>query len=309
MINTNLIDTEIENDYKCHNNKKIVLFDIVEKNIIWDNSYTEDVGEWVGIIHITPVPKNLQAMVPKFLNIQTVLDNDKFISMLDRCKGLILLSKYLKDYLSHKLPENIPLKFIKHPVSLNTDKFNFNKFKCKKKFKIISIGQQLRYLTTIYRLNTIHEKLWLPGINRRVTDWHNLVLKEARFLGVEDIVNQNLNNVTIQRLNIKQYDKVITENIVVIHLINASANNGVLEMISTNTPFFINYIPPVVDYLGEDYPLYFNEIEEVEEIINNHNLLLDKFKKTNTYLQNLDKSDITTEHFNNEMFKLINDIK
>ena len=226
--------------------------------------------------------------------------------MLDRCKGLILLSKYLKDYLSERLPDSIPLKFIKHPVCLNTEKFNFARFKCKKKFKIISIGQQLRYLTTIYRLKTHHDKLWLPGIVRRITDWHTLVLKESKFLGFEDIINENLNTVAIQRLNIKQYDKTIIENIVVIHLINASANNGILEMISTHTPFFVNYIPPVVDYLGEDYPLYFNEIEEIEEIINNHNLLLARFNKAHIYLEKLDKYDITTDYFNSEMLKFIN---
>jgi hypothetical protein len=302
LINTSIVST---GETSRNNNNLIELFDIAEKNIVWDDSNTNYVKQWVGIIHITPINKEHKKLVPKFLDVQHFLGNTKFIHMMDRCKGLIVLSNYLKNYLEDVLPGNIPILSVKHPTCLNIDnKFNFNRFKCKGKFKLISLGQQLRFTTTIYRIKTSFEKIWLPGIPRKVPEWHNIVKREAKELGILDEIN--FDEVAIQRLNIKQYDRVITENIVIIHLINASANNAILEMISTTTPFFINKIEPVVEYLGEEYPLYFEEIQDIEYIINNRKLLIEKYKQTHEYLINIDKSDLSTEHFNSELLKFIN---
>ena len=49
----------------------------------------------------------------------------------------------------------------------------------------------------------------------------------------------------------KEYDDLITKNIVIINLINASANNSILELIASETPFFINRILPVEEYVGK----------------------------------------------------------
>ena len=302
LINTEIINTEMKP--KTNNNLNELL-DIAEKNIVWDNSNTNYIKDWVGIIHITPIENEHTGLVPKFLDIKNFLSNDKFINMLDRCRGIVVLSNYLKKYLENVLPGNIPIKSLKHPTCLNINNlFNINRFKCKKVYKLISLGQQLRFKTTIYRIKTHHEKIWLPGIGRKKSEWANIIIKEAKTLGVFDEIN--FEDVLIQRLNIKQYDKIITENIIVIHLINASANNAVLEMIVTNTPFFVNKIEPVVEYLGEEYPLYFNEISEIGEIINDRNKLHSLFEQTNHYLKNIDTSDLSTDHFNSELLKFIN---
>ena len=71
---------------------------------------------------------------------------------------------------------------------------------------------------------------------------------------------------------------------------NASANNAVVELISLNIPFFINKLDAIMEYIGEDYPLYFNSISELEQIINNKKLLVKKIIKAYNYLSKLNKT-------------------
>ena len=49
----------------------------------------------------------------------------------------------------------------------------------------------------------------------------------------------------------------------------------------------------VVEYLGDDYPLYYNNLDEVDNLILDEN----KIHEAHLYLKNLDKSDISVEHF------------
>ena len=68
-------------------------------------------------------------------------------------------------------------------------------------------------------------------------------------------------NVAIKYTNtFKEYDQLLEKNIVFIELIDASANNTILECIVRNTPIIVNKIEPVVEYLGDDYPLYFENL-------------------------------------------------
>ena len=107
-------------------------------------------------------------------------------------------------------------------------------------------------------------------------------------------------------LSRNKYDHYITTNIIIIDLRNASANNSILEMIVTETPFFVNRLSSVEEYLGTDYPLYFSNATEIEEIINYPNIMIDKYTEAHQYLRKLDKSDITHQHFNSELLRLIN---
>jgi hypothetical protein len=46
-----------------------------------------------------------------------------------------------------------------------------------------------------------------------------------------------------------------------------AANNILLECMARGTPIIINPLPSVLEYLGEDYPLYATTIHEAEEIL------------------------------------------
>jgi hypothetical protein len=60
----------------------------------------------------------------------------------------------------------------------------------------------------------------------------------------------------------EHYDRMLSCNIVFLDLYDSSANNTIVECIVRNTPLIVNRHPAVVEYLGKDYPLYFDTIEE-----------------------------------------------
>ena len=100
--------------------------------------------------------------------------------------------------------------------------------------------------------------------------------------------------------NFKEYDELLEKNIAFIDLYDSAANNTVLECIVRNTPLIVNRTPGVVEYLGEDYPLYFDNLEEVDSLLD-----LEKLKSGHEYLKNMYKEDITMEHFFDKFIKVI----
>lgn len=95
---------------------------------------------------------------------------------------------------------------------------------------------------------------------------------------------------TLDRVSNKDYDKLLTENIVFLNLIDASAVNTLIECIVRCTPILINKLPAVTELLGNDYPLYINE--NVTELFT-ENKILEAYR----YLEKLSKEPLTIEYF------------
>ncbi len=305
-IITNLINNNIVSNDNLYNiiNNNILLIDIVEKYFLWEKREEPIKNDWVGIIHIVPNTPNYM----RNIQIENLLNNEFFQKSLIKCKGIIVLSNYLFNYLAYKLP-NIKLKHIKHPTSINnTKKFNLEKIISNiqtKKIKVIQLGSQLRFLSSIYKIKSNYKKLWLPG--RKDTELLYYWLSRECSVYDVSITDKERKDVTLYYTqNFDEYDSIILNNIIVIHLINASANNAILELMSFNIPFFVNKLDAVIEYIGNDYPLYFNSIYEIENIINNKNLLIKKMKEASLYLENINKNDISCSYFNSEMLSFIN---
>jgi hypothetical protein len=66
----------------------------------------------------------------------------------------------------------------------------------------------------------------------------------------------------------------------------------VLECIVRKTPIVVNKLPGVVDYLGENYPLYFSELEDVPALLTEEKLL-----EAHEYLKTMDCADVEIDYF------------
>lgn len=87
------------------------------------------------------------------------------------------------------------------------------------------------------------------------------------------------------------YDTLLTENIVFLKMVDASAVNTLIECIVRNTPVIVNPLPAITEILGEDYPLYFNETSEIPEFT------LETINSAYLYLVNMDKSMLRIQQF------------
>ena len=284
---TNLMNN---NFYSEHSN--YYFFDIIEEYFLWRTDYICKT-KWGGFIHLT-------ATTPEYLentcNINTMFNNNNFIESLKYCFIIFTLSEYSKKQVLvnlNKLNINIKVIVVKHPIN-NALLFDIKKYNINNCKTIIQIGQQLRMVSSIYRFNiNNHSKMWLTGMKN---------IKLAKQMLIDEIehlkLDINISNVQITYIdNYDLYDILLSKNIVFIHLFDASANNTVIECIIRNTPIIVNRLEAVEEYLGKNYPLYFNNLDELNELITFSNI-----EKAYKYLVALDKSELTFGHFNNNVF-------
>jgi hypothetical protein len=90
----------------------------------------------------------------------------------------------------------------------------------------------------------------------------------------------------------EEYDGFLDKNVVFIDLIDSAANNTVLECIVRNTPIVLNRTAGVVEYLGTDYPLYFDSLDDVERLVS-----LENIERAHVYLKTIDKGQFTLDTF------------
>jgi polysaccharide pyruvyl transferase WcaK-like protein len=124
-----------------------------------------------------------------------------------------------------------------------------------------------------------------------------------------DILEEKENKVNIiNTLNNEEYDKLLSNHIVFLNLIDASAVNTLIECVVRNTPILINKLPAIVEILGDDYPFYYDNMQEASEKVDNIKLIENTYKYMNLYL---DKNNFKIEKFildieNSCIYKCIN---
>jgi hypothetical protein len=226
-------------------------------------SCTNITKPWVGILHY---PEFIEEMnYESFEAFPNILKSKTLIESIQHCKCIITLSQHLQIYVNKILEEynyNIPVKILYHPSDFNCKLFNYNSFNKNRKKKLIQIGFWMRKGTTIYKVQSHKfEKYWLPGGEYWKTMFSTIYSDFDNYLNDESVVIK-------MYLSNEEYDNLLSKNLVLLDVFNSSANNTVLECIVRNTPLIVNQHPAIVEYLGIQYPLYFNSIDELNTIIN-----------------------------------------
>ena len=129
-------------------------------------------------------------------------------------------------------------------------------------------------------MKTTYPKKWLPG--------RKDVVSTVQIEYVDDF---------------ETYDTILCSNIIVIPLLAASANNSVLEIIAMNIPAFVSRLPSTEEYLGNEYPMFFQNKEEVEAMLIDETKMHALYEKTHDYLKKMDKSDLSMETFQTNVIK------
>jgi len=98
--------------------------------------------------------------------------------------------------------------------------------------------------------------------------------------------------------NFTDYDNLLKHNIVILDLWGATANNAILEIMALTIPANVRRIPSTIEYLGEDYPMFFDNKADIEhEISQDPVLLINRLKRAHYYLQNIKMEKLTLEYF------------
>lgn len=261
-----------------HHPDGVCLDAFIERTFCWDPTGIKPYDyPWIGFIH---VPPNMPDWFFCEQSNETIFSTEAWRLSEPFCKGLFTMSNYHRQYLQKRL--NIPVYDLVFPSEIPELTWSWDKFVANPNKKIIQIGWWLRMLHAIYRLpKTDYQKVFLNVEHDSIP----LLMKKEKQLLIEEGVFRDDMYQTVTTLNFlpdAEYDQLLCENLVLIYLYDASANNTVTECLARNTPLLINPIEPVKEYLGENYPFYYHSFEEAAEKAMN----LELVHQTHQYLVN-----------------------
>ena len=294
MIKNNFYSTDNDTDFD--------FFDMLENQFLWNSNIVCN-NKWSGIIHCTPNTPDYF----KIINIENLFYNANFIHSLQNCFLLFTLSSYITDYLKEKLLNlkiNIPIYTLKLPVvQKEIPFFNLESFLSNNNKLLIQLGQQLRKVSSIYRINSgTYEKLWLTG-TKNFEKMMEILFQELKYLNIDaNTLDTSVKMYYTQTF--EEYDELLTKNVIFIDFFDAAANNAIVECIIRGTPIIVNKVGGIEEYLGENYPLYFNELDEIPEL-----LCDEKIIEAYNYLVKMDKEPLKLSYFlselNNAIYKYL----
>jgi len=107
----------------------------------------------------------------------------------------------------------------------------------------------------------------------------------------------------VNRLTNEEYDNLLSTSIIFIDFKDVAASNSIVECIIRKTPLLVPKLDAIVEYLGEDYPLYFSDIRQIKKILQKDILI-----QTVKYLESRQKI-LQTSFFLKEFQKILAGLK
>lgn len=296
-----------------------IIFDTcVEQTFLWNKDilivdkkipYTEN---WMGIIHHT------FSEHCGVYNLNLLFESQEFLLSLEKCKCLIVMSNYLAKQLSEKLEQNKgitvpPIKVVLHPTEFVNSEFIFNMTNFKK--TVTHVGDFLRNKKEFFNIKTgsINKQYLVPPTKSKDLISNNICCDNVKLScsSWNDIsylssnIDLSCSSIpsdieTIGPYNNDEYDKLLASTIVFINLYDASACNTLIECIVRQTPIIVNRHPAVVEYIGDEYPGLYDNIDDVRSLftmsnivemhkyLKNHPLIKDKLS-IKTFLTNINQ--------------------
>ena len=198
---------------------------------------------WVGFSHETP--RHDYA----FPDIERLQRLDTWKASALYCRGLWVLSSYNKAYWESCRP-SFPVSFVHYPVAEPSLRFSLRAFEAEQEPALLFIGEYLRRRE--------------PFLSLRAPGYRKILVQGAPLRRPESAVAETQQVTRLDRLDETTYDRYLSEGIVFLNLSDAGANTTIVECIARGTPVMVNSVGGVSEYLGRDYPLYYDSLEEAE---------------------------------------------
>jgi hypothetical protein len=277
---------------RLHGAEGVLLDGFIEKKFAWGydpgdkcNGLKPYQEPWIGFVHNPP---NL----PGWFNVnqqapEDILKMQCWQESIEYCQGLFTLSSYLKEWLQPLVP--VPVCNLLHPTEAPRTQFSAQRYLSNRERRLVQVGWWLRKFSSFYRLPVTRLKKTLLNLGGALIE--TVIKKELEFVADKT----RLASVQIvSYLRDDEYDELLSRNIVFLDLYASSANNVIVECIARTTPILVNPLPAVVEYLGSDYPLYFETVEEAARKAEDDALVLGAHEYLKAWGV---RQKITREHF------------
>lgn len=267
----------------CLHGKGLVKLDtFVESNFLWQREQAQVYDRpWVGFVHNPPKMPDLACY--EGLTNQALFERPAWQQSLAHCQGLFCLSEYHKRHLEKQVP--VRVEALVHPTAPPRRSFSFEAFQANPDKLLVQVGVWLRNPLALEKLRTtrlrkVRLHAGIPG--------HQQVLRslgsEANAPSVVDVLPYQDDDA---------YDELLSRNLVFLDLFDASATNTVVECIVRETPLLLKRLPALEEYLGREYPLFYDDLEEAGRKSDDLTLI----RAAHDYLHALPKERFAREQF------------
>lgn len=250
---------------------KYLCVDYIDRVFGWNcKNYIID-NEWFGFWHNPP---NIPLWLDYNYTPSYIIKNQIFKKNSKKCKFIIVFSNYLKKYLENK--SEIPIYNLYHPIPYVNIKWSYNLWLKKKQF--ILVGWWLRKCCLFFSIRVPKDwnKIWL------YSDFYAFKYFRKEY---KELYNGFILDIPkLSCLSKKDYDLCLISSIGFLFVYDTSVNNTLLEFIAYGTPFICNKHPSFVEYLGNDYPLYAENLNDINNIILNIEKNIIQLEKVSEYL-------------------------
>jgi hypothetical protein len=203
---------------------------------------------------------------------------------LPACAGLFTLSEDAAEWLRKATGKRVSVAYL--PSEIPEQIFDFERFVANPEKKIIQIGWWLRRQTAIDHLPIPEDHPLGYQKVRLVAGFASNAREQIDAMRDIEFVRFGFPSPkcgkvqVISHLPNDAYDQLLADNIAMVQLDAANANNVVVECLARATPLLINRLPAVEEYLGRDYPLYFVDLHDAAKLASD----LGRLKAAHQYL-------------------------
>lgn len=249
---------------ELHSDHGTKVISFIEKKFVFGsevgearNGFQQIHEPWIGFVHCPLV-------IPTWFNHdyspEQFFRQEHFQQAMRYCVGLYSLSTPLATWLREQFSG--PVDVVLHPTEPVPRTFSASSWRKRSKRKVIQLGFWLRRLNAIWNLPLPRNYIkTIVGVNQ---PWQkNMLYLEREILGEShddgDVMWHGL-------LSNDAYDELLTSAIVFVDFYDTSANNAIVECIARGIPVVCPPNQAVVDYLGAEYPLYFQSYPHAVEL-------------------------------------------
>ena len=243
---------------------------------------------WAGFVH---APLDVPTWQDASKSLRHVSTLRAWVESLPHCRGLITLSRDLRDRVSELVP-GIPVLALHHPTERSDRHFDFEAY-LQYGQPVVQVGWWLRRLASIHflPLPTPRKHLLIPVDDVLMPRFTAALDAERIHTHAPPFVAWDTN--IIGRLRNDDYDTLLTHSVVFLDLHASVVNNAVIESIVRHTPVLISRLAGAIEYLGDDYPLFFESLDEAAAKAADPDLVL----AAHRYLAAKDTSFLSGERF------------
>jgi len=293
QANNNHMLTSIVNNFYSRN----IISDILNtrKIIFIDNIYayfSKKVvnilnTQWIGILTcFEESPNDI---------IDNILTQFEFNESITNCVGIIVYHSKIPNI---HLIDTVPIKYLKLPCIVRDISFDYNINRDQN--KLCCIGCNIEDITTFCEMEleqTFDKSMeFINNINQ---------LSIPNYI-TDSACKYDIDINIIANKDIPDFIQSLHQRVIFMFANEYTHTDKIVLLIEHNVPFFINKTDSSCEYLGDEYPLFYDTISQLVTILNDYSEVQTLIQKGHEYLLQMDKSDISFEYFNSEVMKMIN---